>query len=297
MTAAGQVFKTDGQLRGVIQQHLRTVKDGPGRFTNLEQFRRGFQNLVYRTGYELEQLGNFGQTIQGFLVGHLGNFHRRIAFQHGGQYAAEQAGVTAEHVGGLYRVFVTGQYLVDRAEDSFSQQRLALGHGNLSRRRFALQQNLDNLFVLNLQLRNGFRQGSRYLVQRQYGLLTGQDGIGVLPHAVPFLLHTGHFSLYCVRCRRDAIDVITFYQRIPALGVVVTGVLQQGKGFCLAGRRFGGRFRDPLRQYAQFAGVTDVLLVVAGLGVEVREVGEQQHDGNDQDNKESRDQRVAAHTS
>ncbi|MOA54122.1 hypothetical protein D3C78_1776880 [compost metagenome] len=42
--------------------------------------------------------------------------------------------------------------------------------------------------------------------------------------------------------------------------------------------------------------MADVFLVVVRLGVEVGEVGEQQHDGDDQDDEQSGDQRVTAHT-
>ena len=194
-TTGGQVIKADSQIRGLVQQGLGYGKDDVRRFTHLEQFRRSFENLVHRTGYEFEQFGNFRQTFEGFLVGHLGDFHSGVAFQHRGQYAAEQAGVATEHVSGLYRILVTGKYLVHRTKDTFCQQRLALGNRHLGSGSTALQQDIDHFLVLDLQLRNGFRQGSRYLVQRQYGLFVRQNGVSVLPQGVPVLLHHGHLCL------------------------------------------------------------------------------------------------------
>jgi len=73
----------------------------------------------------------------------------------------------------------------------------------------------------------------------------------------------------------------------------------QGADICVekripAGGGFGGVLGDTLGQHPQLAGVADVLLVVGGLGVEVREVGEQQHDEHDQRNKQHDDLRAAA---
>src|SRR5690606_1787401 len=258
-TAGSQIIETGGQIGRFVQQGLRHGKDGVRRLTNLEQFRRGFENLVHRTGHEFEQFGNLGQTLEGLLVGHLGDFHRRVAFQHRRQYTTEQAGITAEHVGSLYRVFVTGQNLVHRTENTFGQQRLTLSHGYLGSRCTAFQQDVDYFLVLDLQLRNGFRQGGGYLVQRQYGLFAGQNGVSVLPQAVPVLLYRSHLCLYRLRCRWQAAAGVAIGQVAPALLEVVARIAQQPEGFGSTGRRFSGVLGDTLGQYAQLTGVTDVL--------------------------------------
>jgi hypothetical protein len=49
--------------------------------------------------------------------------------------------------------------------------------------------------VLDLQLRHGFGQGRRHLMQRQHGLLAGQDGVGVLQQGFPVMLHGAAFRL------------------------------------------------------------------------------------------------------
>ena len=295
-TTCGQIIKADSQLRGFVQKGLRNGEDHVRRLTHLEQFRRGFENFIYRTRHELEQLGNFRQALKGFLVAYLGNFHGRVAFQHGRQYTAEQACITTKHVSGLHRVLVTGEYLVHRTQDTFSQQGLALSNRDLSRRRTAFQQDIDDFFVLDLQLRNGFRQGGRYLVQRQYGLFVGQDGVGVLPQRIPVLLHHSNLRLQGFRRCRQPGFLVTVGQITPASLEVVAGVAQQSKRFGRTGCRFRGVFCDTLGQYAQLTGVTDVLRVVVGLSVDVGEVGEQQHDRNDQDNKQPCDQCATART-
>ncbi len=101
---AGQVLEAVGQLRGLVQQGLRNAEDVVRRFPDLEQVGRGLEDLVHRTGDELEEFGDLVQAIHRLGVGHLGDAHRRVAFLHALQYAAEQAGVAAEAVGGLHRV-------------------------------------------------------------------------------------------------------------------------------------------------------------------------------------------------
>ncbi|MNZ50599.1 hypothetical protein D3C78_683900 [compost metagenome] len=132
-------------------------------------------------------------------------------------------------------------------------------------------------------------------MQGEYGLLAGQDGVGVLAQAVPVLLHRVHFGLHGDRRRRQAGGAVALDQVVPALVEVVARVLQQGEGLGLARRGLAGVLGDTLGEHAQLAGVADVFLVVVRLGVEVREVREQQHDGNDQDHEESGDQRRTAH--
>ncbi|MNZ50598.1 hypothetical protein D3C78_683890 [compost metagenome] len=121
-TAGGQVLEAVGQGGSLVQQGLGAGEDGVGGLADLEQFGRGFEDLVHRAGDELEELGNLLQAFQRLGVGDLGDLHRRVAFEHGAQDAAEQAGVTTEHVGGLDRVLVTSQHLVHRAENTFGQQ-------------------------------------------------------------------------------------------------------------------------------------------------------------------------------
>ena len=295
VTAVGQLLETDGQVGGLVQQGLRGAEDVAGRFAHLEQFGRGFQDLVHRAGNEFEQLGDLRQTLARLGLGYPGNLHGAVAFQHGVEHAAEQAGVAAEHVGGLHRVLVTGQYLVDRTENPFRQQRLALGHGHLGGGRAALQQDVHHFLVLDLQLRNGFRQGGGHLVQGQHGLFAGKDHVGIAAQAVPVFFHRIHLRGDIEGHHRQAGIQIAHGQVTPAAIEVVTGVLEQGEGLGLARRRFGGVLGDTLRQHAQLTRVGDVLGVVARLHVQVGEVGKQQHDGDDQTDEQADDQRAAAH--
>ncbi|MCY1413176.1 hypothetical protein D9M71_286020 [compost metagenome] len=281
-------------MRGLVQQGLRAAEDGVRRFPHLEQFRRGLEDLVHRAGDEFEQLADLVQAVHRLGVGHPGDMHRGVAFLHGLEHAAEQAGVAAEAVGGLHRAVVAGQHLVHRAEDTFGEQRLALGHRDLVGRSAVLQQDVDHLLVFHLQLRDGFGEGRGHLVQGQHGLLAGEDGVGVLAQQVPVLLHLVHLRLHRDRARRQGGALVTLGQDVPALLEVDARLLQQLEGLGLARRRLGGVLGDPLRQHAQLAGVADVLLVVVRLGVEVGEVGEQQHDRHDQDHEEPGDQRTAA---
>src|SRR5690606_11934797 len=54
--SVGLSLEADSQFRSLVQQGLRQAEDAFRRFANLEQFRRGFQDLVYRAGDEFEQL-------------------------------------------------------------------------------------------------------------------------------------------------------------------------------------------------------------------------------------------------
>ncbi|MNZ66937.1 hypothetical protein D3C78_851700 [compost metagenome] len=292
--ADGQVLEAAGQLGGALQHLLRFAEDVVGGLAHLEQFRRGFQDLVHRAGNEGEQFGDLLQTGHGLGIGHLGDRHGRVAFVHARQYATEQAGVATEAVGRLHRVFGTGEHLVHRGENPFGQQGLALGHGHLVGRRTVLQQDIHDLFVLDLQLRNGFRQGAGHLVQRQHGLLAGQNGVGTGAQALPVGLHGGEVAGHRFRTGRQAGIGVTLAQPLPALLEVVTLALQQGEGVGLARRRLDGVLGDPLGQQAQLTGVSDVLLVVFGLLVEVRKVGKQQHHRHDQDGEKTTDQTAAA---
>lgn len=294
-TPAGQVLEAVGQLRGLVQQGLRNAEDVVRRFPDLEQVGRGLEDLVHRTGDELEEFGDLVQAIHRLGVGHLGDAHRRVAFLHALQYAAEQAGVAAEAVGGLHRVLVAGQHLVHRAEDTFGEQRLALGDRDLVGRGTVLQQDVDHLFVFHLQLRDGFGEGRGHLVQGQYSLFAGEDGVGVLAQAIPVLLHHVHLRLHRFGAGRQGCALVAVDQDVPAFLEVVARILQELERLALARRRFGGVLRDPLRQDAQFAGMADVLLVMVRLGVEVGKVGEQQHDRDDEDDEQPRDHRAAAH--
>ncbi|MNM82020.1 hypothetical protein D3C81_940410 [compost metagenome] len=121
LPAVGQVLEAVGQLRGLVEQGLRTAEDGVRRFPHLEQLRRGLEDFVHRAGNEFEQLGDLVQAAHRLGVGHPGDVHRLVAFLHALEHAAEQAGVAAEVVGGLYRAVVAGQHLVHRAEDTFGE--------------------------------------------------------------------------------------------------------------------------------------------------------------------------------
>ncbi|MNE03452.1 hypothetical protein D3C80_959550 [compost metagenome] len=279
----------------MLQHLLRHAEDVVGGLAHLEQLRRGFQNLVHRAGNEGEQLGDFAQTADGLGVGHLGDRHRRVAFEHALQDAAEQAGVAAEAVGGLHRVFGTGQYLVHCREDTFGEQGLALGHGDLVGRGTVLEEDVYHFLVFGLQLGNGFGQGLGHLVQRKHGLLAGQNGVGTTAQTRPLVAQDGHARRYRLRAGRQAGLRVAFGQPVPAQLEILTLAAQQSERLGLARRRLDGVLRDTLRQQAQLAGMADVLLVMLGLLVEVCEVGKQQHHRNDQDGKQPADQSAAAH--
>lgn len=161
------------QRGGLVQQGLRNFEDTVRRLAHLEQLGRRFENLIHRARYELKEFGNLGETIPCLVIGYSGDTHGDVAFDHRVQYATEQTGITAEHIRCLNRVLVTGKDLVYRAENTFGQQRLALGHRNLSSWRTTFQQNIDDFLVLDLQLGNGFGQSTGDLVQRKYGLFAG----------------------------------------------------------------------------------------------------------------------------
>ncbi len=163
-TPAGEVFEGGGQVRSLVEQGLRQVEDVAGRFADLEQLWGGLEDFVHRTGDELEELADFAQACPGIAVLDLGYLQGRVTLQHAIEHLAKTRGVAPEGVGGLAGVFVPRQHGIHRAEDPFGQQRLALGHGHLGGRRAALQQDLDDFFVLDLQLRHGFGQGRRHLV-------------------------------------------------------------------------------------------------------------------------------------
>ena len=76
--------------------------------------------------------------------------------------------------------------------------------------------------------------------------------------------------------RRQAGHRVALLQVPPALGEIVARITQQLERGGLAGRGFGGVLGDALGEHTQLTGMTDVLFVIGGLGVEVREVGEQQ---------------------
>src|SRR5690606_31849560 len=279
----------------LVEQCLRNFEDTVGRFTHLEQLGRGFENLIHRAGHELEQLGDCGQTIQRFLVAHARDAHGLVAFLHGTQNPAEQTGIATEHVGSLYRVLITGKYLVDRTENTFRQQGLTLRHGNLHRRRRALQQNVDDFLVLDLQLRNGFGKRGRYLVQGKHGLLAGEDRIGVLPQRVPVLLYRTHLGLQRIRHCRQADRRIALGEIGPALTELVPRGFQRSERPAGTGGRFHGVLRDTLRQNPQLTRVADVFVVVIGLRTDVCEVCKQQHHRDEQDDEQPNDQRIATH--
>ncbi|MNG96472.1 hypothetical protein D3C79_555410 [compost metagenome] len=165
-TTAGQVLETVGQVRGLVQQGLRQAEDVARRFADAEQLGRGFEDFVHRTGDELEQLGDLGQTGAGIGILDAGHLNRRVTAEHAFEHLTKAAGIAAEGIGSLRRRVVTGQHGVDRAQNTFGQQQLPLGHHHLVGRGAALQQDLDHFFVLDLQLRHGLGQRRRDLMQR-----------------------------------------------------------------------------------------------------------------------------------
>ncbi len=157
-----------------------------------------------------------------------------------------------------------------------------------------MQESLDDFLVLDLQLRHGFGQGRGDLMQRQYGLLAGQNRVGVFQQAFPVLLHRAHLWTHSGGRRRQAGGRVALLQITPAPGKIVARIAEQLERGRLAGGGFGGVLGDTLGQHAQFASVADVLFVVDSLGVEVREVGEQQHDEDDQRDEQHDNLRPAA---
>ena len=131
-------------------------------------------------------------------------------------------------------------------------------------------------------------------MQRQHGLFTGQDGVGVIEQQLPVTLHRLHFLVYGRRRRRQAGGRVTFFQIAPALAEIIARIDQQLECGGFAGSGFGGVLGNALGQHPQLARMADVLLVVVGLGIEVRKVGEQQHDEHDQGDKQHDDLRTTA---
>ena len=269
-------------MRGFIEQGLRQTEDIAGRLAHAQQFRRRFEDLVHGPGDELEQFGDLREAGASIGVLDLGHVNRRVAAKHAFEHLAETAGVAAKGIGGLYRGVITGQHGVDRTQNALGQQQLTLGHRHLARRRSALQEDLHYFFVFDLQLRHGLGQRCRHLVQRQHGLLAGQDGVGILAQVVPVLTDRVHLVPHGQRRRRQPGGLVALAQITPAPLEVIARIGQQLERQGLAGRRFGGVLGDALGQHAQLAGVADVLFVVVGLGIEVREVGEQQDDRQDE---------------
>src|SRR5690606_22340345 len=105
------------------------------------------------------------------------------------EYPAKQAGVPAETVGRDNGVFITGQYVVNGADNTLCQQRLALGQGNLLGRGAVIQQDLNDVVVFDLQLGNGFVQGPGDFVQAEYRITGREDAVGVFTNGVPVFLY------------------------------------------------------------------------------------------------------------
>ncbi len=172
---------------------------------------------------------------------------------------------------------------------------MALGYRDLSRRGTTFQQDIDDFLVLNLQLGNGFSQSTGYLVQRKNGLLTGNNGVGVTAQRGPVLLYRIDFVAQRLRHSRQADALVTLREVSPALIELVPGLLQRRECLLRAGCRFHGVLGDLLGQYAELSRVSDVLVIVIRLRVDVREVREQQNDRNDQYDKQAGGQRIATH--
>src|SRR5690606_30788873 len=157
-TGAGLGGEVVGQSRQFGQQTLGVLEDVTCGGTNLEEVGRGFKDRVYVLGNELEQLVNRLQTIDGVFIRYAGDTHGGVAVELAVEYPAKQAGVPAETVGRDNGVFITGQYVVNGADNTLCQQRLALGQGNLLGRGAVIQQDLNDVVVFDLQLGNGFVQ-------------------------------------------------------------------------------------------------------------------------------------------
>ncbi|MNF74588.1 hypothetical protein D3C84_566270 [compost metagenome] len=228
------------------------------------------------------------------MVFDLADFECRVALEHAIEHLPEARGIAPEHIGRLLGIFIAGQHRVDRAEDAFGEQRLALGHGHLGGRCTALQKDLDHFLVFDLQLRHGFGQGRGHLVQREHGLFAGEDRVGVFQQTLPVQLHGAHLRAYRRRSWRQAGAGVAFLQVPPASGKVVARITEQLERGGLARGGFRGILGDTLGQHPQFAGMADVLFVVGGLRVEVGEVGEQQHDEHNQRDEQRNDLRATA---
>lgn len=157
-----------------------------------------------------------------------------------------------------------------------------------------MQEVLDDFVVFGLQLRNGFGQGRRHLVQRKDGLLAGQNHVGALAQPFPVPLHGAQFVAYQLGSRRQPGGRVAFSQVAPAYVEIVARIGQQFERLGFAGGRFRGVLGDALGQHAQLTGMPDVLLVVVRLSIEVREVGEQQHDENNQRDEQQNNLRPAS---
>ena len=112
-------------------------------------------------------------------------------------------------------------------------------HRHLTGRRATLQQNLHHFFGLDLQLRHGFGQRCGHLVQREYGLLTGQNSIGVAQQLLPVALHGLHFFVYGGGRSGKTGGRVAIFQVAPALAEVVARIAQQAErrgftGSCLS---------------------------------------------------------------
>ncbi|MNI33061.1 hypothetical protein D3C73_869890 [compost metagenome] len=80
---------------------MRQTENVRGRFADLEQLRRGFEDLVHRARDELEQLGDFRESRTGVAVFDLADLERRVALEHAVEHLAELRCVTPERIGGL----------------------------------------------------------------------------------------------------------------------------------------------------------------------------------------------------
>ncbi len=132
-------------------------------------------------------------------------------------------------------------------------------------------------------------------MQRENGLFTGEDGVGVATQRVPVLLYGIDFRAQRLGHGGQANAVVALRQITPALVEVVTSLFQGSESLLCSRCRFHGVLGDLLGQYAQLSSVSDVLVIVIRLRIHVREVREQQYDRDDQHDKQTGDQRIAAH--
>src|SRR5690606_10680529 len=149
---AGGFLELGVQGGGLHQQILGACEDVVRRRAHLEQFRRGCQNFVNRLVYEfIKQGSNFSEIVERIRVIDLGDAEGIIALDHAVQYTTKLAGVTAETVRCLHRTLTTGKHLVNGAHDTFREQRLPLGEGDLFRLSAGINENFHNAIVLSLQ--------------------------------------------------------------------------------------------------------------------------------------------------
>ena len=99
----------------------------------------------------------------------------------------------------------------------------ALSEGDLFGGGIVVQQDLNDVVVFHLQLRDGFVQGPRHFVEAEYCVLGGQDAVGVVTNGLPGCLHV---AVLCNLARGQAGFRIAVNYIAPQLFELVTGTSQ-----------------------------------------------------------------------